>query len=154
MKFKNKTAREVLFPLGGIGSGCVSIAGNGVLRDFEIFNRPNKGSYNDMTHFAVRADNGRGAKCKVVCGDALKDFMGRYAKKNFDGYGFGVSRFEMNGFPHFEKCTAEARFPFCTFTFSDGDFPCKVKLTAWSPFIPLDDKNSVPARGVLRTRTL
>lgn len=142
MKFKNKTAREVLFPLGGIGSGCVSIAGNGVLRDFEIFNRPNKGSYNDMTHFAVRADNGRGAKCKVVCGDALKDFMGRYAKKNFDGYGFGVSRFEMNGFPHFEKCTAEARFPFCTFTFSDGDFPCKVKLTAWSPFIPLDDKNS------------
>src|SRR5215475_11942850 len=31
---------EVAFPLGGIGTGTVSLGGRGQLRDWEIFNRP------------------------------------------------------------------------------------------------------------------
>jgi hypothetical protein len=33
----------VAFPMGGIGSGCVSLAGTGKLVDWEIFNKANKG---------------------------------------------------------------------------------------------------------------
>ena len=32
------------FPLGGIGTGTVSLGGRGQLRDWEIFNRPDKGN--------------------------------------------------------------------------------------------------------------
>ena len=35
---------EIAFPLGGIGTGCVSLSGLGELVDWEIFNRPNKGT--------------------------------------------------------------------------------------------------------------
>ncbi|MBI5707645.1 MAG: hypothetical protein HZC36_11740 [Armatimonadetes bacterium] len=41
--------REVAFPLGGIGTGCVSLEGRGALRDWEIYNRPNKGTILPMT---------------------------------------------------------------------------------------------------------
>ena len=41
--FRGDHLREIAFPLGGIGTGCVSLDGRGGLRDWEIFNRPNKG---------------------------------------------------------------------------------------------------------------
>ena len=46
MVYKGENLREISFPLGGIGTGCIGVAGNGALIDWEIFNRPNKGSIN------------------------------------------------------------------------------------------------------------
>ena len=44
---------EIAFPLGGIGTGTVSLSGRGELRDWEIFNRPAKGRYLPFTFFAL-----------------------------------------------------------------------------------------------------
>ncbi len=33
----------IAFPLGGVAAGSLSLGGRGQLRDWEIFNRPNKG---------------------------------------------------------------------------------------------------------------
>jgi hypothetical protein len=33
-----QSLEEIAFPLGGIGTGCVSLGGRGELRDWEIFN--------------------------------------------------------------------------------------------------------------------
>ena len=41
--FEGPHLNEIAFPLGGIGTGTVSLGGRGNLRDWEIFNRPNKG---------------------------------------------------------------------------------------------------------------
>ena len=41
--FEGEKLNEIAFPLGGIGTGTVSLGGRGNLRDWEIFNRPNKG---------------------------------------------------------------------------------------------------------------
>src|SRR3954466_4485959 len=38
--YAGAAATQVAFPLGGIGTGTVSIGGRGELRDWEIFNRP------------------------------------------------------------------------------------------------------------------
>ena len=54
MIYKGDYTKKISFPLGGIGSGCIGLAGNGQLIDWEIFNRPNKFSENGKSHFAVR----------------------------------------------------------------------------------------------------
>ena len=54
--YKEEKTREISFPLGGIGTGCVGLAGNGQLVDMGTFNRPNKGSHAGMSHFAVKAE--------------------------------------------------------------------------------------------------
>ena len=58
--YRNEKTSQISFPLGGIGSGCIGLAGNGRLIDWEIFNRPNKGSVNGFSHFAIRAENDDG----------------------------------------------------------------------------------------------
>ena len=47
--YRNEQLREIIFPLGGIGSGCIGLSGSGHLVDWEIFNRPAKGSHNGAT---------------------------------------------------------------------------------------------------------
>src|SRR5512139_3597733 len=41
--FKGRQLAMLAFPLGGVAAGSVSLGGRGQLRDWEMFNRPNKG---------------------------------------------------------------------------------------------------------------
>src|SRR6185437_4360610 len=41
--FQGRQLKMIAFPLGGVGAGSLSLGGRGQLRDWEIFNRPNKG---------------------------------------------------------------------------------------------------------------
>ncbi len=52
----NRT-QEISFPLGGIGTGSIGLAGNARLIDWEIANLPNKGSVNGFSHFAIKAEH-------------------------------------------------------------------------------------------------
>ncbi|MQC28213.1 MAG: hypothetical protein DWG74_03905 [Chloroflexi bacterium] len=53
--YQGAKTSQISFPLGGIGTGCIGLGGNGRLFDWEIYNRPNRGSVNGFTHFAIRA---------------------------------------------------------------------------------------------------
>ena len=44
MKYDKEHSPEIIFPLGGIGTGSIGLTAEGRLVDFEIFNRPDKGS--------------------------------------------------------------------------------------------------------------
>ena len=141
--------KEIVFPLGGIGSGTIGLASNGALVDWEVFNRPNKGSLNDYSFFVIKADFSDGRSItKILQGDHIKDFMGQYANSEsfFNGYGFGPANNTMCGFPHFKNVKFDGKFPIATLTFSDDNFPAKVIMKAFNPFIPLDsDNSSIPA---------
>ena len=39
MQYKTSQQAVISFPLGGIGAGCIGLAGNGALVDWEIFNQ-------------------------------------------------------------------------------------------------------------------
>lgn len=149
MIYEKEALREISFPLGGIGSGCVGLQGNGSLADWEIFNRPNKGSLNGYTHIAVRAKMGGRVICKVLQGDHVKDLTGSYTgaqKEVYDGFGFGPAARTMAGFPHFRSLSFCGEFPVAKLCFSDPDFPIPVTLTAFNPLIPLNpDDSSLPA---------
>lgn len=139
---KNKL-REIIFPLGGIGTGSIGLAGNGSLVDWEIFNRPNKGSRNPYTGFSVRAEypDGRSVT-RVLQGAWQQRLSGEYS----GDYGHGPNEGTFCGFPHFRDVSFNATFPIATVSFQDPGFPGKVVLKAFNPMIPLDADNSgIPA---------
>ena len=64
--YKEEKSRLISFPLGGIGSGSVGLSGNGAFVDWEIFNRPFKGSRNGFTHLLVKAEDARGVRDSLI----------------------------------------------------------------------------------------
>lgn len=142
MNYTGEALKEIIFPLGGIGTGSIGLAGNGRLVDWEIFNRPNKGSDNGYTHIAVKVND----QIRILQSDIQKDLMGQYNgrrdRENFSGYGFGPHQQTMCGLPHFKNCLFNGEFPMASLTFEEEGFPGRVRLTAFNPMIPLDSANS------------
>lgn len=146
MKYVGKYKKAISFPLGGIGTGSLGLGGDGRLIDWEIFNRPSKGSINGYSHFAIRAIKGESITAAVLNGDITEDYMGRHESKMYSGYGFGPNSQRMCGFPHFKNVEFDGEFPIATLRFGDEEFPASISLTAFNPFIPRDAKNSsIPA---------
>ena len=146
MNYTGDFTREISFPVGGIGTGSIGIGGNGRLMDWEIFNRPSKGSINGYSHFAIKALRKDGPVTYVINGDLEKDLMGQYEQRMYLGYGFGPESQKMCGFPHFRHVEFNGEFPMASLQFQDAYFPATVKMTAFNPFIPCDAKNSsIPA---------
>ncbi len=140
-----RKTNEISFPLGGIGSGCIGLAGNGRLIDWEIFNRPNKGSLNGMSHFAVKAEHqGELVDARILQGDLPPPYMGEMANAKFNsGFGWGPRRENVAGMPHFREHSFTGTFPTAKIDFGGEDkFPGQVSLHAWSPFIPSNDYDS------------
>lgn len=146
--YKGVKRQEISFPLGGIGSGCIGLDGTGRLRDWEIFNRPAKGSINGFSHFGVKAESqGAVVDARIMNSDLLGSYMGRYVEnKGHSGYGYGPSRYLLSGVPHFRDSEFAGEFPLAQVRFIDDTFPGDVSLDAFNPFIPSNDADSsIPA---------
>ncbi len=141
--YKKEKTREISFPLGGIGTGCIGLAGNGRLIDWEIQNRPNKGSFNAYSHFAIKAEkNGEVIDARVLNGDLHPPYSGKYGEPHYNSFGFGPPRAYLSGVPHFKEVEFLGEFPLANLAFIDDTFPAEVDLTAFNPFIPMNDKDS------------
>ena len=145
--YKGNRTHYISFPLGGIGAGGIGLAGNGHLIDWEIYNRPNKGSVNGFSHFAVRVEEGDEVlDARVLQGDLPPPYMGQVGSHHFRGHGFGPRREYLSGMPHFREVNFRGEFPMAHLEFQDETFPGQVALEAFSPFIPLkEDECSLPA---------
>lgn len=148
--YRGVRSSQISFPLGGIGSGSIGLAGNGRLIDWEIFNRPNKGSVNGFSHFAIRAEEG-GPEGKVIAarilhGDLQPPYAGEFTGTHTRTFGWGPKREYMTGLPHFPQVDFRGEYPLADLTFHDEHFPGKVSQRAFNPFIPTNDKDSsIPA---------
>ena len=148
MQGKGIHLRAVSFPVGGIGAGCIGVAGNGDLAEWEVFNRPAKGRRNGMSHFAVRAER-EGGDGEIVDARVLHgDFAGALSGAGdtpFAGFGFGPAADSLCGLPHFRSVTLRGEFPVGEWSFRDPNFPGDAALVAWSPFVPgRSDASSLP----------
>src|SRR5579862_9376050 len=56
--FSGAQLKMIAFPLGGVAAGSVALGGRGQLRDWEIFNRPNKGWSPDYAFPAIWVKSG------------------------------------------------------------------------------------------------
>ncbi len=136
---------EIAFPLGGIGTGTFSLGGRGDFRDWEIFNRPNKGKALPFTFVALwvrRAGATASAVVKVVEAPLQPPFRGRD----------GVPRSRAQGLPRFAGARFTGSYPFAEIAFEDESLPIAVSLEAFNPFIPLSvDDSSLPV-AIVRYR--
>ena len=133
---------RIAFPIGGIGTGSVSLAGTGALVDWEIFNRPNIGSILPYSFFTLWARaEGKAPVVKVVQSPPQAPFSGQ-GDAGYAGVGFGVTRENGAGLPHLRSAAFSGEYPLARISFQDPDMPVEVTLEAYNPFIPLNDKDS------------
>ena len=140
--FTRDTATQVAMPVGGIGAGCICFNGYGGLQDFSIWNHPTTtalpaGFGGSKAGFAILHIKKPVTTTKLIEGPfpVLKIF-----DQGLQGEGYRRGGFE--GFPRFQKCEFTGEFPLGEAKISDASVPLQVRVTAWNPFIPLDDKNS------------
>lgn len=135
------TSEVTAFPLGGIGTGNISLGARGELRDWEIENKQDKGRYNPNTFFSIYAKpQGGKAVSRVI--EARR--TGRLDKD----IGFAFDQLE--GLPRLDSATMYGEYPLVEIDFEDRELPVEVSLEAFTPLVPLDpDKSGIPA-AVLR----
>lgn len=134
-------ARMAAFPLGGIGTGNVSIGSRGEFRDWEIANRPDKGAWLPFTFFAIRAE--------TLDGAAVTRVLESRQPPPYQGDS-GEHIGKVAGLPRLASSRAVGEYPILTIDFDDDALPVDVRLTAFTPFVPLDPDDSGMPAAVLR----
>src|SRR6202041_211090 len=142
-RFTGRQLKMIAFPLGGVAAGSLSLGGRGQLRDWEIFNRPNKGFSPQYALPAIWIKVGDAQPVtRVLEARILPPYEGQ------DGLG-------SNNSPGLSRvATAEftAQYPLAHLQFKDPKIPVKIELEAFSPFIPHDpDASGLPV-AILRYR--
>ena len=136
---------RIALPLGGIGTGTVSLGGRGDLRDWEIMNRTAKG------FVPLRGASG------PFFALFTKTAEGRIATRAIEGV-IDVSGYEEShgstvpnhGLPRFRECSFAAAYPFGQVMLSDADVPVDVRIEVFNPLIPGDAEASGIPVAVLR----
>ncbi len=128
-------------PLGGIAAGSVSLGGRGQLRDWELFNRPDKGRSPEYAFASIWAQAGsRKPVAHVLEARLMPPYEGP------DGLGSKNAP----GLSRLESATFTGEFPIAQIAFHDSRLPVNVSLDAFSPFIPLDADAAGVAHGGAR----
>jgi uncharacterized protein (DUF608 family) len=136
---------RIALPLGGIGTGTVSLGGRGNLRDWEIMNRPAKGFvpvyYRSGPSFVLFARPEGGKPVSRL-------LEGKYPEELYEGPN-GAKGLN-HGLPRFEKCSFAAAYPLGQVFLADRDVPLKVTLQAFNPLVPGNVADSSLPVAILR----
>ncbi|WP_052663517.1 GH116 family glycosyl-hydrolase [Psychromicrobium lacuslunae] len=125
----------IKMPVGGIGTGCISLSGSGQLVDWEIFNRPNKG-FTPESFFAIRLSDGTETQTRLLEGP-IPDQQYDHP----DGRGRPLA-----GLPRFADSEFRSAYPFGQVALSDPQLPVSAVVQAYNPLIPGDvAASSIPA---------
>ena len=128
--------RQIGLPLGGIGTGVVSLGGRGNLHDWEIVNRPAKGFDLNQSFFALYTKTSDGQSTATALEGVIPPA---------DYEGARGATIPNHGLPRFRNCKFEAAYPFGQVILSDADVPLNVRLQAFNPLIPGNsDASGIP----------
>lgn len=140
--YEGANLEKVKMPLGGIGTGTISLSGRGGLVDWEIFNEPAKGFVPSTSYlwppiyqpaFALRCETADGHRvARLLEGPVpLSEYEGDVG-----------SRAVNQGYPRFGKAVFKAAYPLAQVELSDGGMPVDVMLEAMNPLVPGDTLKS------------
>jgi len=121
--YAGKALQDIAMPIGGIGSGHVSLCGDGVVRQWCIFNKINEACVVPDSFFAIWAKPANGKPvAKLLQQTPIADL------------------------PAVGKVEFEGEYPIAEIHYDDETLPVQLTLRAFSPHIPMNDKDSaIPA---------
>ncbi|MDC0177913.1 non-lysosomal glucosylceramidase [Polaribacter sp.] len=140
---------RIAMPIGGIGTGTISLTGRGALEDWEIMSRPAKG-YNPI--YAGVAVINRAPFFSIYIKEDQKEAQallleGPVPVKYDEGY-YG-SKAPNHGLPRFDKASFKTAYPFGQVLLSDSKVPVEVTVGAFNPLIPGNIEDSSLPMAVL-----
>ena len=131
---------QIALPLGGIGTGQVSLGGRGELRDWEIMNIPAKGfstvytGSSNAPFFAIYVKpEGKPASTTLLEGPL---YAHEYVR------GGGGEEANHHGMPRFESASFDAAYPFGQVNLSDSKLPVRVRIKGFNPLVPANSNDS------------
>ncbi|RME69549.1 MAG: hypothetical protein D6781_08375 [Verrucomicrobia bacterium] len=150
--FSGPELDRIAMPVGGIGTGTISIGGRGDLRDFEVFNRPSRG-------FIPRAQGAqpslvlRTRRCLPSEPAAIRILEGAVSGRHLDANPDAPGPWRP-GIPRFARASFRAAYPLAEIDLRDPGCPLVARLQTFNPLVPADaEKSGLPCaviRVVLR----
>ena len=136
---------RIAMPVGGIGTGTISLSGYGALIDWEVMSRPAKGyapKYNGVAvinrapFFSIcYQEEGQKAQALLMEGPV---------PERYDD-GFYGSRAPNHGLPRFAEVSFQTAYPFGQVVLRDQEVPLDITVGAFNPLIPGNtDDSSLP----------
>jgi uncharacterized protein (DUF608 family) len=141
--FTGRHLTGIAFPLGGVCAGSIGLGGRGQLRDWEIFNRPDKGNSPNYAFPAIWAQSGSARPVARVLESRIQP--------PYDGAS-GLGTRNAPGLVRLDSATFTGEYPLARIDFADARLPVRVSLEAFSPFIPHQPDDSGLPVAVLRYR--
>jgi non-lysosomal glucosylceramidase len=143
--YRGEALRAVTLPLGGIGTGTVALAGDGGLRQWQLANNVNHDAHVPHSFFAIWAGRRRDLRRNgvVLQSNALyddADFVP--APAITDHLVPDASRQLLAELPGVDSLSITAQYPIAEVDYTSSQIPVGVHLEAFSPFIPLNSKDS------------
>lgn len=142
-RFTGEALAEIAMPLGGVAAGSISLGGRGQLRDWEIYNKPDKGNQPAYAFASIWVKHGaQEPVARIAESRLLPPFSG--------ATGLGVNN--APGLPRLESATFYGEYPRARIDFADASLPVRLSLEAFTPVFPLDaDASGLPC-ALLRYR--
>ncbi len=147
--YSGECLRRIAMPIGGIGTGTISLSGRGGLVDWELMNKPAKkfipasrpGNHIFCPSFTMQYQTASGKRnAKLLEGPLLPE--------EYEGH-FGCP-IPNNGLPRFRECRFNTAYPLAQVEYFDETFAPGVTLQAYNPLIPADSENSGLPVAVMR----
>ncbi|WP_430811965.1 MULTISPECIES: GH116 family glycosyl-hydrolase [unclassified Carboxylicivirga] len=140
-KYDQDHLYRIALPIGGIGTGTVSLGGSGQLQDWEVMNVPAKGfstvtTGNDAPFFAIYTKKkDEKPNTKALLGPIHYADYQHYEGRSVDHHGF----------PRFREASFETTYPFGIVNLADKTMPVDVKIVGYNPLVPADaDASGIP----------
>jgi len=145
--YEGEALRAIAFPLGGIGAGQVAICGDGGLRQWQIFNNISHNAHVPHSFFGVCAGGAKSRRlARMLQSRARYDDKFEAAPSISDHIVPRASRLLLEELPGVESITFVGEYPVAEIHYSLPELPIDLRLSAYSPFVPLDsDDSGLPA---------
>jgi non-lysosomal glucosylceramidase len=130
-RYRGNELARLAMPVGGIGTGTISLGGRGQLLDWELFNQPAKGHSPD-SFFCVRLEGDGRVQTRVL--------EGALHGSEYEGP-FG-SPSALHGLPRFRHAEFAAAYPLGQVLLSDPEVALEATLRVFNPLLPGDAEAS------------
>ncbi len=149
--YEGTNLRAVAFPVGGIGTGHFCILGDGSFHQWQIFNEVNHQAYLPHSFLAIRTKRSwEDPYAAVLISPALHDDPSFRPAPSVSDHVVPPGTLRLaRTLPTVRDIRMVGRYPVAELEYHDPALHAQVSLTAFSPMIPLDGRNSGIPVGLL-----